>query len=271
MVRELEIYEVFQTLRKGDSVFAGVFDSNAYPYTPAPPVRCNYYATMLFTQGNGFLVVDSYEFEVKPNRLFLFTDRQVIGWGYYESTVALIMAFTSHVAMALNIRFDKPYIDLAEQDITLFREVYEHSIRAFNQKQPEAGDIIQAAIGYTHRLLSRKGSVQDINDRAIAAIRDMVCRDFSINHTVESIAQLLTIPVREMNERCMQALGISVKQYMIDLKLTEAKRLLAFTDLTASEICYQTGFEDPSYFTRLFRKKSGMTPGDFREKYQKKA
>jgi AraC-like DNA-binding protein len=271
MVRELEIHEVFPTLKKDESIYAGVFNSDHYPYSPAPPVRCNYFATMLFIQGSGFLVVDSYEFEVKPNRVFLFTDRQVIGWGYYENTIALTIAFTSHIAMALNIRYDAHYIDLPEADTALFREVYEHCVRTFDRREPGAADILQSAIGYSYRLLSGKGSGQDINNRSIAAIREIVCRDFSLNHTVESIAHTLTTPVREMNERCMQALGISVKQYMLDLKLTEAKRLLAFTQLTSSEICYQTGFEDPSYFTRLFRKKAGMTPGEFREKYQKKA
>ncbi len=271
MVRELEIYEVFTVLKKDESIYAGLFKSDDHPYLPAPPIRCNYYSTMLFLQGNGFLVVDNYEFEVKPNRVFLFTDRQVIGWGYYESTIAPTIAFTPHIAMALNIRYDAHYVDLPEEDTALFREVYEHCIRTFDRRGPGAAEIIQSAIGYTYRLLSGKGSGQDIHNRSIAAIRDIVCSDFSINHTVESIAQTLAIPVREINDRCMQGLGISVKQYMLDLKLTEAKRLLAFTDLTSSEICYQTGFEDPSYFTRLFRKKAGMTPGAFREKYQKKA
>jgi AraC-like DNA-binding protein len=271
MVKELEIYEVFPVLGRDESIFAGVFNSDTYPYSPAPPIRCNFYASMLFIQGTGFLVVDSYEFEVKPDRLFLFTDRQVIGWSYYESTIALTIAFTAHIAMSLNIRYDAHYIDLPQTELPLFRQVYEHCIREFDQRDPEAPELIQAGIGYTYKLLSRKGSRQDMNDRSIAAIRDMVCRDFSANHTVESIAQTLSIPAREMNDRCMQSLGISVKQYMLDLKLTEAKRLLAFTNLTSSQICFQTGFEDPSYFTRLFRKKAGMTPGEFREKYQRKA
>ena len=45
----------------------------------------------------------------------------------------------------------------------------------------------------------------------------------------------------------------------------EAKRQLAYTDLTIAEICYKLNFEDPSYFSRFFRRETGMTPNVFRK------
>ncbi|GAA4415795.1 hypothetical protein GCM10023187_46610 [Nibrella viscosa] len=42
-MQELAIYEVFPAMQPHENLYAGSFDSNNYPYKPAPPVRCNYY------------------------------------------------------------------------------------------------------------------------------------------------------------------------------------------------------------------------------------
>ncbi|MBL7923647.1 MAG: hypothetical protein JNL88_05575 [Bacteroidia bacterium] len=60
-MRELEIHEVFTVLDKDSHVFAGVFDSRKYPFTPAAPVRCNYFSSLMILKGEGFLVLDHFE------------------------------------------------------------------------------------------------------------------------------------------------------------------------------------------------------------------
>jgi AraC-like DNA-binding protein len=52
-------------------------------------------------------------------------------------------------------------------------------------------------------------------------------------------------------------------------KLIEAKNLLLNSDKTISEIGYELGFNEKSYFTNVFKKKSGQTPSEFREEMKK--
>lgn len=59
--------------------------------------------------------------------------------------------------------------------------------------------------------------------------------------------------------------GISVNNYLIQKRITEAKYLLRFTNKTIEEISRNCGMSDTSYFNRLFKKLEGITPGKFRK------
>lgn len=58
--------------------------------------------------------------------------------------------------------------------------------------------------------------------------------------------------------------GVSLRAYCNELRLVDAMGLLQSTDLSISEVAYQTGFDDVSYFIKLFREKYGTSPGKYR-------
>lgn len=62
-------------------------------------------------------------------------------------------------------------------------------------------------------------------------------------------------------------LGVSMKTYIAQKRLEEAKRMLAHTDMTISQIANTLAFNTQSYFTLLFRKQSGETPEQYRNRY----
>ncbi|MBL7923646.1 MAG: helix-turn-helix transcriptional regulator [Bacteroidia bacterium] len=195
----------------------------------------------------------------------------MIGWGNYENTIGLVLAFTAPVAMELGIHFNRPYIDLEKEDINLYKGIYENLIREFSKSDAKSEAIIHSGIGYLYALFGRFENVPDVNDKVITALRNIVCRDFSAVITTRQLAGLLKLSHKGLNERCVQKIGRSVKQFVLELRMTEAKRLLAFSPLTNSEIAYASGFDDPSYFARIFRKKVGYSPTIFRKKYRKEA
>lgn len=59
--------------------------------------------------------------------------------------------------------------------------------------------------------------------------------------------------------------GFSPNQYMIELRISKSKELLTNTNMTCQQIAYAVGFETPSYFTIVFKKKVGSTPSEYRE------
>ncbi|MDE6331727.1 MAG: AraC family transcriptional regulator, partial [Muribaculaceae bacterium] len=63
--------------------------------------------------------------------------------------------------------------------------------------------------------------------------------------------------------------GRSISDYMIDIRLGNATRLLADSSMSVAEICYDCGFNNVSHFNRIFRKKKGCSPREFRETYKR--
>ncbi len=65
--------------------------------------------------------------------------------------------------------------------------------------------------------------------------------------------------------RCVRkSSGRSPKEWILDVRLMEARKLLRTTDATVAEVAARAGFDDPSYFGRLFRRRFGMSPRTFR-------
>lgn len=62
-----------------------------------------------------------------------------------------------------------------------------------------------------------------------------------------------------------QSIGFSPHQYLIDCRIKRAKQLLAQQELPIVEICQQVGYQSQSYFTKIFRKHTGITPKKFRD------
>jgi two-component system, response regulator YesN len=65
-----------------------------------------------------------------------------------------------------------------------------------------------------------------------------------------------------------QEAGGTFKEYLTEIRIRRAKELLRTTSLKTFEICYQIGYNDPHYFSHVFRKNTGLTPGEFRLQVQ---
>ena len=64
--------------------------------------------------------------------------------------------------------------------------------------------------------------------------------------------------------------GRTLSEYIIDIRLGSATRLLVDSQRTIAEICYECGFNNLSNFNRMFKRKKGCSPKEFRDNYRKK-
>ncbi|TDU70829.1 AraC-like DNA-binding protein [Prosthecobacter fusiformis] len=83
-------------------------------------------------------------------------------------------------------------------------------------------------------------------------------------------AKQLGVTVNHLNDVIHEETGHSAGELIRHRRLLDAKRLLLHSDLSVSEIGYQIGFHDPSYFSRFFRRYVGETPAEFRDAIREK-
>ena len=79
------------------------------------------------------------------------------------------------------------------------------------------------------------------------------------------VAEYLNISYSSFRHIFKQYTGIAPSQYYINLKIQKAKEMLRSSSASIKEISWLLHFDTPEYFTKLFRKKTGMSPSQFRE------
>ena len=101
-------------------------------------------------------------------------------------------------------------------------------------------------------------------DATVAELRGLIEADFRTSRRLADYADKLGMTADRLNEHCKRATGVTAGHLLRQRVLTEAKRQLMFTDLSASEIAYELGFADPTHLSRFFRRYTGLTPSAFR-------
>jgi AraC family transcriptional activator of pobA len=89
----------------------------------------------------------------------------------------------------------------------------------------------------------------------------------SFKKTIEEYASDLSISQGHLNRICQKIAGKSPKEIIIDYCMLEAQRALTNIEMSISQVAYDISFEDPAYFSRLFKKRLGISPKEFREKH----
>lgn len=82
--------------------------------------------------------------------------------------------------------------------------------------------------------------------------------------TVQQLANDLNVSSAYLSDMLRTLTGQNTQQHIHQALIEKAKRLLLVTSASVNETAYQLGFEYPQYFSRLFKKKTGMTPAEFR-------
>lgn len=123
------------------------------------------------------------------------------------------------------------------------------------------------------RILSSSSFAQaerDTESRRVQKVKQYINDHFSEEIRLETLSTLVGMAPTAFSRFFRQRAGRTVMDYLIDIRLGHAARLLVDTTENVSEICYSCGFNNLSNFNRMFKAKRGYTPRDFRAIFKKK-
>ncbi len=105
------------------------------------------------------------------------------------------------------------------------------------------------------------------DDAVIAKCQEWIARHYDEDAPVAAMARLSGLADRSFKRRFARATGMSPMEYVHTLRLEESKHMLETTDLPIEAVANQAGYGDASFFGRLFRRKVGLTPAQYRRRF----
>lgn len=102
------------------------------------------------------------------------------------------------------------------------------------------------------------------NNEIIKKAMSYISDNFSSNITLDDVAHHVHLNPAYFSTIFKQSCGSSFKEYLNMVRIEESKRLLANTDYSVVDIAVATGFMDQSYFSKVFKKYTGLTPKQYR-------
>jgi AraC family transcriptional activator of pobA len=239
-----------------------------------------------FTAGAGSHSIDFLRYPVEAGQIYFMPPGQVHSWSFEGRPEGWVINFSVDFLRAFLL--DQGYLDRftffsgrAEDSVVrlvgAFREqVYgllEEMLRQFEGGDRSDADLLRVRLLELF-LVVRAGHGATVSGGAHAMgqkqqvmvqLRRLIDQHYKTLRLPGEYARLLHITPNHLNALCQEVLGRPAGAVIRDRVLLEAKRLLTNADMTAAEIADSLNFQDNSYFSRFFKKYTGVTPEGFRK------
>ncbi|RED83916.1 response regulator transcription factor [Cohnella phaseoli] len=126
-----------------------------------------------------------------------------------------------------------------------------------------AGELRRYLDGLLRRTLDLR---KDGKNAVVEKTKLFIAERFRDNITLETAAQEVHMSPVYLSFLFKQVEGVNLSDYLTETRLGEAKRLLATTSLKTYEVAVRAGYADEKYFSRLFKKRTGLTPTEYRNR-----
>jgi AraC family transcriptional activator of pobA len=256
----------------------------------SPLFRANYYTFVIIQEGYGRYILDSHTFDTKPNTIYFTNPGHVKGF-------EIIQPYHGHL-ITFSEKFLKQYIGkgvfeefpfllaetvpphyLSATPFAAFVDLCEQLISEYRRSSPYKYKILGNLM--TVFLLKIKEMFWDDYDpEAEGSLSSPIVTTFKKNLEghfralaagetnpllqVQDFAQMQHLHPNYFSTVIKSKTGKTVNTWITEKTIAEAQALLAQTAKPIKEIAYQLGFQEPTHFSRFFKKQTGFTPSTFR-------
>ncbi|KDN54450.1 AraC family transcriptional regulator [Flavobacterium seoulense] len=245
------------------------------------PHRHNFYLLVFFTNGSGIHEVDFDRFDIRPGSVFVLQPGQMHHWILSEDIEGFIVFYAAEM---YNLYFGKKTIDeypfyfsvqnspeivLEKEETKSILPYFENLIAEMQTNKVLKRDKIMNLLDIIHIELARKYNEINIHGThsyniKVKNFETLLEKKYKEQKSAAFYASELNITLKHLNRICNEILKKTTTEVIVDRVMLEAKRMLLDKNWTVNEIAIELGYEDYSYFTRLFKKHTTMTPTNFR-------
>lgn len=253
------------------------------------PHALEFFEIIVVTRGAGSLWIDSQRHPVSPGCVFFTSPGQVRCWNT-EGLDGLCLFFED--AFIKEFLRDDAFLDR----LPYFRARPEHAALRLSSatlrrlrtrltsmrdelahRRRDSLDLLRAQLHEALIVLSRAYAVaydtapQRTIHPVVTRFLGLIERHDARVHHVAEYAETLAVAPGHLSALCQRYLGQSAKRIVDQATATRACRMLLYTDESIERVAGALGFNDPSYFSRFFRRETLQTPKAFRESARRRS
>jgi AraC family transcriptional activator of pobA len=245
------------------------------------PHRHNSYVLVFFTKGSGIHEIDFDTYSIQPGSMFFLQPGQMHHWELSDDVEGFVIFYSQEM---YNLYFgqktiaeypfynsvnNKPEIVFDENEMEAVLSYFNAMIAEIQGDQLLKRDKIMNLLDIIHIEISRKYNASQMHqahsyNSKIKEFEQVLEKNFRSEKTPSFYASQLHITLKHLNRICNEILKKTTTEVITNRIILEAKRMLMDKKMTINEIAAELGYDDYSYFTRLFKKQTAMTPTAFR-------
>lgn len=247
------------------------------------PHRHDSYLMVFFTNGSGIHEIDFDSFKIKSGSLFVLQPGQMHHWSLSEDIEGFVIIFSQELYNLYfghkkindynfyNSILNRPEVDFKTEEIAKILPYFELLIQENNQHNKLQLDKMLNLLDCIHIEIARKygetfsHQTHSYNIK-ISAFEVLLEEHFRTQKLPSFYAEKLNITLKHLNRICNEILQKTATEVIMDRVILEIKRMLIDKQLAVNEVAYAVGYEDYSYFSRVFKKQTGISPTEFRNK-----
>jgi AraC-like DNA-binding protein len=271
MVTKLQVKDKSES---GKPIMVSTFRKEIRKTTPHK--HNNYFEILYLSQGSGYHFIDSRKFQVMPPVMYLVRKDQVHYWeldSEPDGFVIIIKKAFIEESMDSELKFLFTQISrescIFPKDSAVTHRLFD-LLAATDKKQGKYAfqvteGLLKALLAHVLEEVKPFTGKAEITSNLYQSFLSLVAAEQTVKNKVHYYAEQLGTSPQNLNAACRKAVNQSAEDVLAEFIISEAKRLLLYTDNTIAEISFLLDFNDPSHFVKYFRRKTGQTPLSFRK------
>jgi AraC-like DNA-binding protein len=252
----------------------------------------DFYSVILFTRGSGNILINNDNYTVEPNTVAIIAPNQMHSFERLENAEGIIFFFCQDFYVEefsfmrlLNLysytaqtgtEICKPCLVLSDKEAASLISVLNSIQNEYESYTPSNNSavIIRSHLNILLLKLSelyeaRSGKSNNSDSILIHSLSQLIDLYYIKEQHLEFYTNAFNISESQLNDICNKHFNSSLKKILQNRLMQEARKLLVTSGLSVSEIAYKLNFEDNSYFNKVFKSKTGITPKRFRDIHKK--
>lgn len=251
-------------------------------HNPHLPHRLDFFGLLLITKGTGKHHIDLKEYifsqgntiKISKGQVHAFQENPTYEGYLFIFTESFILNYFSKKSIQLISYLYNYHINSPKVESNDFNKQFIEQLKAeLAHKSTYAQKNIVAALLEIY-LLQLERSTQSHRKRSkdnagydfFYQFKNLVEKKYASTRNVIDYAYKLGVSTKYLNEICKEFTLHTAKYFIDNYVILEIKRAIISSDLSLKEICYSTGFNETTNFTKYFKKHTGFTPKEFKSK-----